>query len=112
MASSEAWHSLPAPRPLSSILKTPNCAKMAHLSLRFPLGGTTVGLWWGDGGGTVGLRDHRGRPPVCHFGTLWPPHLQCQLAIDTLKYPVFVCFDQRSEEHTSELQSPMYLVCR
>src|ERR1035441_1492512 len=70
---------------LSSALKTRNCAKMAHLSLRFPLGGTTEGLRWGDGGGTVGLRHHRSRPIVCHFGTLSPHRVQCQSAIDTLK---------------------------
>src|SRR5437764_9824620 len=29
-----------------------------------------------------------------------------------IKYPAFDAAWQRSEEHTSELQSPMYLVCR
>src|ERR1035441_4973315 len=84
MASSEALRSPLTSHRLSSALKTPNCAKKAHLSSRFPLGGTTEGLRWGDGGGTVGLRDHRGRPIVCHFGTLSAPRLQCQSAIDTL----------------------------
>src|ERR1017187_3019625 len=32
--------------------------------------------------------------------------------IDDLELPPFVLAALRSEEHTSELQSPMYLVCR
>src|SRR5437879_8709092 len=38
-----------------------------------------------------------------------------QLADTSAKYPALVspsCGKRRSEEHTSELQSPMYLVCR
>src|SRR5437764_4633074 len=31
---------------------------------------------------------------------------------NTWSYPAFYVFGARSEEHTSELQSPMYLVCR
>src|SRR5437762_9368045 len=30
----------------------------------------------------------------------------------SLGHKPYVMFDRRSEEHTSELQSPMYLVCR
>ena len=83
MDSSAAPRPPPASQWPSSPVKTPNCAKMAHLSSRFPLGGTMEGLRWGDGGGTADLRDHRGRLPVCHFGTLSPHSFQCQLVIYT-----------------------------
>src|SRR5437762_10689397 len=55
----------------------------------FQLIGTTYG---GDGQSTFALPDLRGRLPI-HQGNGF-------------------ILAERSEEHTSELQSPMYLVCR
>src|SRR5437763_6105413 len=63
---------------------------------------------------------HRLRPPPC--STLFPyttlfrsPHAQTHCldnaAAVFLLRPDRIC-TKRSEEHTSELQSPMYLVCR
>src|SRR5437764_1978961 len=39
------------------------------------------------------------------------PH-RGRLAVDPAQRPSAAPAEQRSEEHTSELQSPMYLVCR
>src|ERR1017187_5598286 len=38
-------------------------------------------------------------------GSLWRPQVLLAVTVGT-------CFEIRSEEHTSELQSPLYFVCR
>src|SRR5437763_10015634 len=44
-----------------------------------------------------------------YYSTLTPPYRCKNGPLDSLEELLFV---RRSEEHTSELQSPMYLVCR
>src|SRR5436189_4291981 len=39
-------------------------------------------------------------------------HRQSQLLLDLSEFRAHAVKEERSEEHTSELQSPMYLVCR
>src|ERR1017187_2925227 len=41
-----------------------------------------------------------------------PVRVKRKLYVALNKPPGLVCSRKRSEEHTSELQSPMYLVCR
>src|SRR5436189_6056771 len=51
-----------------------------------------------------------GNPFYALFG---PPYLaEGEVAVIAPEGPAIVGREERSEEHTSELQSPMYLVCR
>src|SRR5437762_5668075 len=46
------------------------------------------------------------------YEDLLHPKWKGQIALETEEYQWFYHLIERSEEHTSELQSPMYLVCR
>src|SRR5437879_11163021 len=61
---------------------------------------------YGDDGGTASAAAHRAWL-VRHFR-------DARKTLDDFRPDVVVIWgdDQRSEEHTSELQSPMYVVCR
>src|SRR5437762_10161950 len=54
------------------------------------------------------------RPCARHGGKAMTPTLQAFLIVSAALFSIglLAALSRRSEEHTSELQSPMYLVCR